>query len=161
MSSPLPFLSSGTRWTTRRRTCTVRPWRTSLKSWLCFWLNTWVCEQKPLNGWSGEPRSWASLVRRTKRDRADIKDTDVLSLEGWMNRALRQRPLQLLEMWIDFKFLFLVQWGGDLGSLNDLLCSRVEDALYLLKVSHCLVHRHVLKAFTQCLKSVGVICEAS
>lgn len=64
MSSPHLSHSSGTHWTTQRRTCTARLWRTWPRSWLCFWQSTLASERntEALMSTVGEgPSSWGAL----------------------------------------------------------------------------------------------------
>lgn len=57
---------------------------------------------------------WWDELNGTERT---LKDRDVLSVEGRMDPALRQRPRKLLEMWINFMFLFWFGGGETLVAL--------------------------------------------
>lgn len=82
MSSPLPSHSSGTRWTTQRRTCTVPLWRTWLRSWLCLCLNTWVCEH----------RHWQIFVVKVHTDVTWISTLEYQCLLAINAKVHKRRP---------------------------------------------------------------------
>lgn len=62
-SSPRPSRTSGTRWTTPRRTSIVPPWRIWPRSWPCSWPNIWAYEG---HFWNSSEVTWicTSAARR-------------------------------------------------------------------------------------------------